>query len=154
VGLTVGNDAAGAPSARTPDPGATVLSYARQTIARAKPLREGVPIQFTFPDQASPCVLIKNGRPVPGGVGPGQDIAAFSIMCPHMGCPTAYDRKERIFRCHCHFSTYDAELNGQMVCGQATADLPEIVLEYDRSSDGVIAVGVRGLLYGRHANVL
>jgi arsenite oxidase small subunit len=71
-----------------------------------------------------------------------------------MGCPTAYDAKERVFRCPCHFSMFDAELSGQMVCGQATVDLPEIVLEYDASSDSVIAVCVRGLLYGRSSNIL
>ncbi len=134
--------------------GATVLPYGRKLVAQAQSLREGVPLPFTFPDAASPCVLIKNGRPVPGGVGPQGDIAAFSTLCTHMGCPTAYDAKQRIFRCPCHFSLFDAELGGQLICGQATIDLPEIVLEYDAGSDALSAVGVRGLIYGRSANVL
>ena len=50
--------------------GATVLPYGRKVIARAKQLAPGVPVRFAFPDEASPCVVIKNGRPVPGGVGP------------------------------------------------------------------------------------
>lgn len=134
--------------------GATVLPYGRKGVAQAKALREGVPVPFTFPDAASPCVVIKNGRPVPGGVGPERDITAFSTLCTHMGCPTAYDAGQRVFRCPCHFSLFDAELGGQMVCGQATVDLPEIVLEYDERSDTLFAIGVRGLIFGRSANVL
>ena len=91
---------------------------------------------------------------MPGGVGPERDIAAFSTLCTHMGCPTAYDAGQRVFRCPCHFSLFDAELGGQMVCGQATVDLPEIVLEYDDGSDTLFAIGVRGLIFGRSANVL
>jgi len=153
AGVPVG-DATAAQRDRAPHAGATVLPYGRKLIARAKQLLVGAPVQFTFPDDASPCVVIKNGKPVPGGVGPERDIAAFSTLCTHMGCPVAYDSKARVFRCPCHFSMFDAELGGQRVSGQATADLPEIVLEYDASSDGVIAVAVRGLLYGRCSNLL
>lgn len=143
-------------AARGPDrhPGSTILPYGRRVVAHAKQLRPGEPQKFTFPDEASPCVVIKNGQPVPGGVGPDRDIAAFSTLCPHMGCPTAYDPAERVFRCPCHFSLFDAEQSGQMICGQATVDLPEIVLEYDAATDALSAVAVRGLLYGRASNVL
>lgn len=155
TGLAAKADAAAtARSGPDRNPGATVLPYGRKVIAHAKELHAGVPVPFTFPDDGSPCVVIKNDKPVPGGVGPERDIAAFSTLCPHMGCPTAYDAKQRVFRCPCHFSLFDAELGGQMVSGQATVDLPEIVLEYDAVSDGVIAVAVRGLVYGRAANVL
>lgn len=155
TGLTLAESGAeAAKSAGETHAGATVLPYARKVVAQAKSLRPGEPLPFAFPDAASPCVVIKNGRPVPGGVGPDRDIAAFSTLCTHMGCPTAYDKKQRVFRCPCHFSMFDAELSGQMVCGQATVDLPEIILEYDEASDRISAVGVRGLIYGRSANIL
>ena len=41
-----------------------------------------------------------------------------------------------------------------MICGQATEDLPRIVLEYDAKDDRVTAVAIDGLIYGRQANVL
>jgi arsenite oxidase small subunit len=41
-----------------------------------------------------------------------------------------------------------------MVCGQATEELPRIVLKYDAKTDAISAVGVEGLIYGRQANVL
>lgn len=155
AGLAAKTDAAAAPRpGPARNPGATGLPYGRKLIAHAKQLRAGVPIPFTFPDDGSPCVVLRNDKPVPGGVGPERDIAAFSTLCPHMGCPTAYDARERVFRCPCHFSLFDAELGGQLVSGQATVDLPEIALAYDAASDGVIAVAVRGLLYGRASNVL
>jgi arsenite oxidase small subunit len=45
-------------------------------------------------------------------------------------------------------------MGGQMVCGQATEDLPKIRLQYDAKTDSVTAVGVDGLIYGRQANIL
>lgn len=98
--------------------------------------------------------MIKMGAPVPGGVGPEKDIVAYSTLCSHMGCPVAYDQKKRIFICPCHFSTFDAEMAGQMVCGQATEDLPQIVLQYNAKDDTVSAVAVNGLIYGRQSNIL
>ena len=111
-------------------------------------------VSFSYPDASSPCVAIRMGSPVPGGVGPNQDIVAFSQMCTHMGCPVAYDGGTRTFKCGCHYSIFDPENGGQMVCGQATEDLPRIQLSYDDKSDTVSAIGVDGLIYGRQANVL
>ena len=71
-----------------------------------------------------------------------------------MGCPVTYDATEHVFKCPCHFSMFDAEKGGQMICGQATENLPRVHLEYDASAGTVAAVGVEGLIYGRQANVL
>jgi arsenite oxidase small subunit len=71
-----------------------------------------------------------------------------------MGCPVAYDPGTRTFKCGCHFSVFDPENSGQMVCGQATEDLPQVLLEYDARSDSLQAVAINGLLYGRQSNVL
>ena len=62
--------------------------------------------------------------------------------------------KDKVFKCPCHYSTFDAEMTGQMVCGQATEDLPRVVLRYDDQDDNVQAVAIDGLIYGRQANVL
>jgi arsenite oxidase small subunit len=71
-----------------------------------------------------------------------------------MGCPVSYDAGSRTFKCGCHFSTFDAEMSGQMICGQATENLPRIVLEYNPKNDSVTAVAVDGLIYGRQSNLL
>ena len=109
---------------------------------------------LSYPDPSSPCVAIRMGNAVPGGVGPNKDIVAFSTLCTHMGCPVQYEGGTKTFKCNCHFSIFDPENGGQMVCGQATEDLPRVLLDYDARTDSVAAVGVDGLIYGRQANIL
>jgi arsenite oxidase small subunit len=136
------------------DAGAAVLSYKAKPVGKAGSLAANQPVSFTFPDASSPCVVIKMGTPVLGGVGPNKDIVAYSTMCTHMGCPVSYDSAQRVFRCPCHFSIFDAEKAGEMVCGQATENLPRIVLKYNDKDDSVTAVSIVGLLYGRQSNIL
>jgi len=135
------------------DAGRTSLPYPRKVVATVSSLKANTPVNFSFPDASSPCTVVKLGRPVSGGVGPDKDIVAFSTLCTHMGCPVAYDTGTRTFRCGCHYSVFDAELGGQMVCGQATENLPQVTLEID-AQGGLVATAVNGLIYGRQANVL
>jgi arsenite oxidase small subunit len=143
-----------AEAAPNADLGSTVLPYKAKAVGKAGGLTANQPVSFTFPDASSPCALVKIGNPVPGGVGPNQDIVAYSIMCTHMGCPVAYDPAQKIFKCPCHFSMFDAEKGGQMICGQATENLPRVVLRYNAKDDAVTAVAIDGLLYGRQSNIL
>jgi arsenite oxidase small subunit len=122
-------------------------------IAKGTELKSTEATVFHYPDKDSPCLLIKTGNAVPGGVGPQHDIVAYSAMCTHMGCTVAYDGSTQTLKCPCHFSVFDPENCGQMVCGQATEDLPQIELSFDDASGRVSAVGVRGNLYGRVSNV-
>jgi arsenite oxidase small subunit len=145
---------AGAAHAATPDTSRTTLPYPRKAIGSAAQMKVSAPVSFTYPDAASPCVAVKLGSPVPGGVGPGGDIVAYSALCTHMGCPVAFDTGTNTFKCGCHYSIFDAEKGGQMVCGQATEDLPRVRLVFDAGSGTITAVGVEGLIYGRQANVL
>ncbi len=139
---------------QTVEVGRTTLPYPRQAVGKAQGLKPGALVSFTYPDEASPCALIKTGQPVPGGVGPDKDIVAYSTLCTHMGCPVMYDEKARTFKCPCHFSIFDPEMEGQMVDGQATENLPRIVLEYNDKDGTITAVAVEGLIYGRQANLL
>lgn len=135
-------------------PGKVMLDYPQTTISKAADLKVGQPVSFTYPDASSPCTLVKTGRQTRGGVGPDGDIVAYSNLCTHMGCPVSYSSEERTFKCPCHFSVFDSELNGQMVSGQATENLPRILLTYRDSDDSIEATGVDGLIYGRQANIL
>ena len=49
---------------------------------------------------------------------------------------------------------FDAEMGGQMICGQATENLPRVRLDFDSKTGTVTATGVQGLIYGRQSNVL
>lgn len=134
---------------------ATVLEplYPVLTVLNMAELVVNQPVPFNYPDTASPCQLIKMGREVPGGIGPDHDIVAYSILCPHMGCPTQYDAVARSFKCGCHFSVFDPEMEGQQVCGQATQNMPRVALRYNANQQTIDAVGVHGLIYGRQTNV-
>ena len=145
---------AGAAAPAAAQTSSTAGQFPATAVGRAAELKVGVPVPFTYPDPASPCVLLKTGSATAGGVGPQQDIVAFSILCTHRGCPVAYDANARTFKCPCHFSIFDPERAGQQVCGQATVNLPQIVLDYDAAADRIAAVAVDGLIYGRVANLL
>lgn len=148
AGLAIGS------AAEAAEVGQTTLPYQAKALGKAGALQPNTPVAFQFPDAASPCSLIKMGSPVPGGVGPNRDIVAYSTLCTHMGCPVTYDAGKKTFNCGCHFSMFDAEKNGQMICGQATESLPRIVLAHNDKTDTVTALAVDGLIYGRQANVL
>ena len=151
----VGTAVALSPAEAAPaEAGRTTLPYKPKVVTSLSSLRTNVPVAFTFPDASSPCVLVKTGSRIPGGVGPQGDIVAFSTLCTHMGCPVAYDAETKTFKCPCHFSIFDAEKEGQMVCGQATEDLPRIVLRFNAKDGTLTALSVNGLLYGRQSNVL
>ncbi|MGI9302824.1 MAG: arsenate reductase (azurin) small subunit [Gammaproteobacteria bacterium] len=78
--------------------GAT-LDYPQKAVARLAELAVGQPLNFTYPDESSPCVLLRTGAPVPGGAGPDNDIVAYSALCTHMGYPVSYHAASRTFRC-------------------------------------------------------
>ncbi len=142
-----------AEAATSAESGRTTLSYPTKGVGKIAAMQVHKPAAFSYPDSASPCVAVKLGKAVPGGVGPQGDIVAYSVLCTHMGCPVAYNG-DGTFQCSCHFSQFDAEKQGQMICGQATENLPRIELAYDAKTDSVSAIGVSGLIYGRQANII
>ncbi|HSP58063.1 MAG TPA: arsenate reductase (azurin) small subunit [Halomonas sp.] len=134
--------------------GSTTLPYPREVVARLDELEVNQPLYFNYPDDRSPCVALRKGREVKGGVGPQKDVVAYSTQCTHMGCPVSYDQEAETFKCPCHYSIFDPDNAGQMVIGQATENLPRIILEYDEAEDALLAVSVDGLIYGRQANII
>lgn len=154
VVIPIHNAQAAAPSTTAVTVGSTALPYPKKAVGKAKGMPINQAVSFSYPDDSSPCYAIRMGNAVPGGVGPNADIVAYSSLCTHMGCPVAYDGDSKTFKCGCHFSIFDPENNGQMVCGQATEDLPKIKLVYDAKTDSVHAMGVDGLIYGRQSNIL
>ena len=132
----------------------TTLNYPEVAAGNAGQLPVNKAVSFNYPDANSPCAMLRMGKAVAGGVGPDKDIVAYSILCNHMGCALIYEPESRTFKCPCHFSIFDSEKAGQMVTGQATEDLPRILLSYDKKSGDVKAVGVDGLIFGRQTNVV
>ncbi|WP_425480287.1 arsenate reductase (azurin) small subunit [Hydrogenivirga caldilitoris] len=127
------------------------LPYRKKKIASIRDVKAHKPIMFNYPDENSPAVLVKIGRPAIGGVGPDKDIVAFSALCTHQGCPLQYSKGR--FVCKCHYSMFDPAKNGQTYQGHASEWLPQIKLSVDRRGN-IYAEAVEGLVWGRAINLL
>jgi len=146
---------AGVLAAQSLAPKADAANPARYPVVTVAPLKNvgpGAAIVFAYPDAASPAVLLRLSEPATNGVGPARDIVAFSTLCTHKGCPVTFKPERKMFICPCHWSTFDPAKGGALIIGQASQQLPQIEL---RVTNGVVeAVGVSGLVYGRHTNLV
>lgn len=159
LGTSIGAGAATVIAARHGDAEAaratnSIAAYPIIPIAKIGQLTKSAAKGFSYPDEHSPCMLVKLDSAVDGGVGPEKNIVAYSSMCTHMGCFVSYDGSTQTFQCPCHFSVFDPGNNGQMVCGQATESLPRIELSHDPKTGHIVATGIQGQLYGRVSNIL
>ena len=131
---------------------AEAAGYPMKPIVALDELSPGTTVPFTYPDDRSPALLLRMSAEVLGGVGPDASIVAFSSLCTHKGCPVNYRPEHRLLVCPCHWSTFDPEKAGSLVIGQASQPLPRIELRIE--SGMVMAMGVEGLIYGRHTNLV
>jgi arsenite oxidase small subunit len=129
-------------------------SHPRALVAKVGDLKVDQPIDFKYPTEKTNAALFRLGKPVAGGVGPDGDIVGFLTDCTHMGCPLRglYKPDKQILGpCACHFTTFDLALRGQVIIGQATENLPQVLLDID--GDEIFAVGTLGLAYGFRDNL-
>lgn len=138
---------------------ARVVGYPRQLVAKLSDMKTNEPIYFNYPDDGpnSQAILVKMGEKGGGGIGPKQDVVAFSLMCTHQGGPLNGQYKvvgeHRVLgQCPFHLSTFDMRRHGIIVSGQAYESLPQVLLEQE--GDNVYAVGIMGLLFGRTENII
>jgi arsenite oxidase small subunit len=129
------------------------VNYPRNRLANLNDLKPNEPLDVAYPDADAPGVLIKLGKPVPGGAGPDGDIVGFSTACPHKGFALHYNAERRTLNCPGHYSVFDCEAGGQETWGHATQNLPQYSLTVDTKGD-ILAEGVDELIYGRLSNVL
>lgn len=131
--------------------GPAAKGYPTVDVAPLAKIDVGTEIAFQYPDADSPAVLLRLDRPAEGGIGPGESIVAYSMLCTHKGCPVSFKRKHNMLLCACHWSSFDPAKAGRMVIGQASEPLPQITLQLN---NGIVrAVSVAGLIYGRHTNI-
>ncbi len=115
-------------------------------------LEVGAAVEFRYPDENSPAVMVHLTESAKDGIGPNDAIVAYSTLCTHKGCPVKFHPERRMLICPCHWSTFDVAKAGGVVIGQASQPLPQIKLRLE--GDRVQAYGVDGLIYGRHTNIL
>ncbi|MFQ5425471.1 MAG: arsenate reductase (azurin) small subunit [Gaiellales bacterium] len=150
----VAGEAAG-PGPPPPQPQlAVATSYPKVRVGSLSSLAVGDVVDFEYPTEGSQASLLRLGRRADGGIGPDEDIVAFTTDCTHMGCPLRglYNPEYAIFGpCPCHFTTFDPTHRGMVVLGQATENLPQILLDIE--GDDIVAVGTLGILYGFRDNL-
>jgi arsenite oxidase small subunit len=135
---------------------ATVTRYPRQLIGKLSQLETGVPVSFNYPDTGgnSGSMLVKLVEKGGGGIGPSEDVIAFNTVCTHMGGDMKKSFKAEhsvLGQCPLHQSTFDLTRHGMIISGHATESLPQVLMELD--GDDIYAVGMLGLIYGRHDNL-
>ena len=139
------------PAAAAP-PAPKTDAYPVTNVADLPSIKVDTPVPFTYPDENSPAVLLRLKQPAAGGVGPGNAIVAYSMLCTHKRCPVSYRPERKLLICPCHWSSFDPAKAGQMVIGQGSQALPQIALRVNGNT--VQAIGIEGLIYGRHTNIL
>ncbi|MFQ5557503.1 MAG: arsenate reductase (azurin) small subunit [Acidimicrobiales bacterium] len=133
--------------------GALVSVFPRTRVTSFADLEVGEPVFFDYPLVGQSNIAVRFGEALPGGVGPDRDLVAYSNICTHMGCTiTDFVTEHGVLGpCPCHFTTFDLRRDGQVTLGQATQNLPRVLLDVD--GDEVCADAVFRLVYG-HADTL
>jgi arsenite oxidase small subunit len=120
------------------------LTFPRVKVADTS-ISVNSPVYFYYPLDDEPNFLVKLGQKAAGGVGPNQDIVAFSQICQHLGCNVAYQSQGYLGgpagKCPCHGSVFDLIQSARVVSGPSPLPLPQVQLEVD-SSGNIFAKGM------------
>jgi Rieske Fe-S protein len=128
-------------------------------------------IVFSYPLTNEPNILLNLAAAAPNGVGPNATMVAYSAVCQHQGCQPpfisyyppgacgSFYGGKAIIHCVCHGSTYDpAQVavggGAAVVTGPTVLPLPQVLLEWDSTTDYLFAVQVIGPPVLGHTNTL
>jgi arsenite oxidase small subunit len=124
-------------------------------VANSKDLQANSVVNFNYPLQETPNILVKLGDQAEGGVGPDSDIVAFSQVCQHLGCiyafiaqgsspscDSSYQAPGPVGYCCCHGSVYDLANAAKVVGGPAPRPVPMVILSYDSATGNIYATGM------------
>jgi len=128
--------------------------FPKLMIANVSDLVASTPVSFNYPLEETPNILVKLGVKATGGVGPDGDIVAYSVVCQHLGCITAflptgsgpacdasYKAPGPEGYCCCHGSIYDLAKGAAVLGGPTPRPLPQVILSVDSSGD-IYAIGM------------
>jgi arsenite oxidase small subunit len=129
---------------------------------------------FHYPYAGTPCFLLNLGKPLKaaaalktadarsyrwqGGVGANASVVAYSAICAHrLTYPTREisfisfraetspgNKLANVIHCCSEHSQYDPAEGARVVAGPAPQPLAAILLEHDKATDGIYAVGTLG----------
>jgi arsenite oxidase small subunit len=140
----------------------------------ASTLEQRRTLLFHYPFVGTPAFLLDLGRATrrrvalkaddgeayvwSGGVGPEQSVVAFSAICAHKltyptkdisfisfrAEPSPVSKRGDVIHCCSEHSQYDPADGARVLAGPATQPLAAILLEHERDSDHLYAVGTQG----------
>lgn len=124
-------------------------------VSNISDLQVGSVVTFNYPLQETPNILVKLGVKAEGGVGPDNDIVAFSQICQHLGCiyaflpegsspscDSSYSATGPVGYCCCHGSVYDLINAAKVIGGPAPRPVPQAILYFDSSTGNIYATGM------------
>jgi arsenite oxidase small subunit len=136
-------------------PPAAVPNFPVILLANLNDLEVGVPLNFNYPLEETPNFLVKLGIRAEGGVGPDNDIVAFSQICQHLGCiygfldtgsspncDNTYKAPGPVGYCCCHGSVYDLANAAKVIGGPAPRSQPQVILYFDSGTGNIWATGM------------
>ena len=65
----------------------TTLNYPKRAVGKAGSMPVNKVVTFAYPDASSPCVAIRMGSPVAGGVGPNSEMATATESSKKLDAP-------------------------------------------------------------------
>lgn len=94
-------------------------------------LKNGEALHFYYPDERSPCLLIKLNE---------SEFVAYAQKCTHLACPvvpstsTTESRRDEL-HCPCHHGSFDLR-TGEVLAGPPRRPLPRIRMQ--AAADGTL----------------
>lgn len=108
-------------------------------IARIDDLIEQASLSFRVPFDAP--------SPLPAG-DPGVIVrlpdgrfVAYDAVCPHQGCPVAWDAADQVLLCPCHGATFDAGDGGRALGGPTIQSLAVLPITIDPATGTISLAG-------------
>jgi len=134
---------------------ANAVAWPIVTVTNINQLTNLTPVIFNYPLTNTPNILVKLGVAATNGVGPNNDIVAFSSICQHLGCqysfiPTggspvcnaAYKAPLPMGYCCCHGSQYDFVHGAKVLGGPAPRPVPMVQLQFVATTGNINAIGM------------
>ncbi len=136
-------------------PPTTVAAWPIVTVTNISNLTNLTPVVFYYPLTNTPNYLVKLGVAATGGIGPNNDIVAFSAICQHLGCEygflapgsspvcnSSYKAVIPMGYCCCHGSQYNFLTGAKVIGGPAPRPVPMVQLQLDTATGTISAVGM------------
>lgn len=130
-----------------------------QSVAKLSDLAVGVPRQVVIRDVRRDAWTL-HPNDVVGRVWlvrrPGDQVDAFTTICPHLGCSINFEEKEKLFLCPCHGGTFD--LDGHRVekpntTNPAPRGMDRLVCRPDPADAEMIQVKYQNFLQGKETAI-